>query len=1176
MRYWLLFLLIFLLKVNSITAQFYFLEDTYDQIEVHFLKKKIETEANSSFFNVLKIKNPSERPLAFQTNFSYPAAWTFMGEKNQRISLGPNDSILIPFRAATSIDAKGNIGYAIVASLSDMNGNTFKNEYSFVNVPKIQNIIFTPLNRIEYIEKNKNTAFINLFLANGGNTEEEFHLDFIMGEGIEIEGSSESYYHEEHILTPYTDSMIRIPVFISEKLNAEEQFHRIQIKASTTDTTINTSIWLKKLDNVFYNDIPSSYKMFTVELGIQDLFSQFDPVYVTNIRGNYLTKKYGRVYFKAQSLNAQFYNDPWKYGRYLINYRYKGFRLDLGDVAGPFQQTVFGRGANLNLNYKENTLNLLATKSLFIDRTSLGVIFGRGFKSGSFGAGYSVNDDKSQDIISNLGFVKFGYNTKKFGYVKGLLSTSISNWNIDNPVQHIGYGGEIDYRGTFNNLIIDLQSRFGTRTFSGTYNGRMYSLATLKYFLKNKGYLTGTYSYNLNAPPRYNEGVLLPALSYRTNYAKLFYNKLYDNNLLLTLGPVSEERYSNSFFNQNFPHKFRTRNALLLINGRIKGSKLNENYFSFNAKGGINFVTDYEKEIHEDNIIKNWLSMILGASYRGKYWGTYLSYYHGPTTISQQFAQATKGYFPKDIRLMPYVEYPLVKKHLYFDSRLNFIYDITAQSTRLNMTNDLTAYFYDTWQVIFANTIGNTSTIDNITEEKFSFTSTYFEFRIKKDFVLNQPKYHYHDLEMIFFKDLDGNRVKDDGEPGIQNILVSISKDDENVLKEEYNTTGHFMPTELVSDITGKIKYKNIPNGFYILEYFPIGEIKGAYSSEESFKAIHIGKNTKIYIPFTENNKLFGKVILNRSKLSNLGQIDVSNIKVTAEDSHGRKFSTLTDGNGDFTIYVPSVDKYSVKVNNIFFENFNLEQNDYEVQLNGYKQFEVNFIFNEKKRKINFSSSYEYGSTLDGPGIEIVRRTNLSGTVKDATTLKPIVADIKIIDKEGNEITSAKSSLKTGIFTASFIAGDDYAVEVISDEYWFYSEQLYSQQIVTFKNLKKDILLKNITVGQFIPMKTLNFDAGSYDIPAISFPELERLLKILKLNPSVKIAVHGHADDLEILDSDVDLALERAKLVSKYLIANGYNRVKYVGHANTKPIADNETEDGRRLNRRVEIIVTGK
>jgi outer membrane protein OmpA-like peptidoglycan-associated protein len=83
-------------------------------------------------------------------------------------------------------------------------------------------------------------------------------------------------------------------------------------------------------------------------------------------------------------------------------------------------------------------------------------------------------------------------------------------------------------------------------------------------------------------------------------------------------------------------------------------------------------------------------------------------------------------------------------------------------------------------------------------------------------------------------------------------------------------------------------------------------------------------------------------------------------------------------------------------------------------------------------------------------------------------------------------------------------------------------------------------------------------------------------MKVLKKNPSVQIDVHGHADDMEIQDAQTDLALERAKMVAKYLIANGYNRVKYSGHANTKPIADNETVEGRKVNRRVEIVVTGK
>ncbi|MDA3894188.1 MAG: OmpA family protein, partial [Salinivirgaceae bacterium] len=437
------------------------------------------------------------------------------------------------------------------------------------------------------------------------------------------------------------------------------------------------------------------------------------------------------------------------------------------------------------------------------------------------------------------------------------------------------------------------------------------------------------------------------------------------------------------------------------------------------------------------------------------------------------------------------------------------------------------------------------------------------------------PQFQYYDLKAIFFKDLNGNSIKDGNEPGIKDVLFSIKSNEIKSIESSIDNSGYFMGTDLLSDNTGEIQYNNIPNGFYTIKYIPAGKSTGAFTSESSSEDIFIDKNKTIFIPFVENNKIFGSIIINRSKLSNLGDLSFANIKVTAEDSYGRKHSSLTDSKGNFVIYVPSVDKYKVRINNIFYENFELEQNDYQVQLNGYRQFEVNFIFNEKKRKINFTSTYEYGSKLDGPGVEIIRRTNLSGTIKDATTLKPVIATIQVIDEDGNEITQGNSSNKTGLFSLSFVAGDNYIVEVNADGYWFHAEKLYSQQLVTFKNLKKEILLRNVTVGQLIPMKTLYFESGSYEIPATSFPELERLMTVLKRNPSIKIAVHGHADDQEI-QGGTDLALERAKLISKYLIANGYNRVKYSGHANTKPIANNDTEDGRKKNRRVEIVVTGK
>ncbi|MGE4290553.1 MAG: OmpA family protein [Salinivirgaceae bacterium] len=826
---------------------------------------------------------------------------------------------------------------------------------------------------------------------------------------------------------------------------------------------------------------------------------------------------------------------------------------------------------------KKNVIKTIFTTSMFSDKNNMGFQYQRLVPFGfiELGSSYVNNNERK---VNSYGFnLLTSIRTKKLGMFMPSFSTTVANWYESEPKKQIGFAGELKYNYKFQRAHINFSARYADRKFFGRNDGRLEIRSNVNYPLKNTSrYLLLHYNLTKSNPALYNGDELLFGTTNTFEESRLTINQPITKNLFLNLGLMSEMRYGNNFYNYYPSDHLQTRNALLYNALRYRVPNT-QNIFTFTLKAGWNTIMNYSNE--SINVFKSnnhWFTLIANTNYRSRIWGFFASYYHGPSTIAQQLNYVTRNYNSKTVRLLPYLELFLIPKHLKLSIKPNYLYDIPAKTSRINIGTDLIGIPGKSWVLTFSNALSYSANIDKITEEKFSYTNSYFEFRIKKDLNINQPRYQYHNLSIYFFKDLNGNQIKDADEPGIKDILFSISLDEERLLEQKNSNSGFFMPIDLLSDNNGFVQYENIPNGFYILKYNPIGKMVGSFSSETNVQYKYIGKDETLYIPYFENNKIFGKVILNRSKLSNLGTIDPSNIKITAEDSHGKKHTTLTDINGNFTIYVPNVDRYKVRVNNIFFENFELEQNDYEVQLNGYRQFEVNFIFNEKKRKINFTASYDYGSRLDGPGVEIVRRTNLAGTIKDATTLQPIAATIRIIDGQGNEITSANSNAKTGVFTTSFIAGDDYNVEVMADDYWFYAEKLYSNQIVTFKNLKKDILIKAITVGSIIPMNTLNFASGSAEIPATSFPELERLLKVLRKNPSVKIDVHGHADDLEIRETQEDLALERAKIIAKYLIANGYNRVKYSGHANTKPIADNDTETGRAQNRRVEIVVTGK
>lgn len=90
-----------------------------------------------------------------------------------------------------------------------------------------------------------------------------------------------------------------------------------------------------------------------------------------------------------------------------------------------------------------------------------------------------------------------------------------------------------------------------------------------------------------------------------------------------------------------------------------------------------------------------------------------------------------------------------------------------------------------------------------------------------------------------------------------------------------------------------------------------------------------------------------------------------------------------------------------------------------------------------------------------------------------------------------------------------------------------------------------------------------------------SFEQLKELLSYLNSNPSMKIRVNGHTDSVGSKKSNLTLSNNRAKFIAKYITMAGINndRIEWKGFGDEKPIADNESEDGRSQNRRVEFEI---
>ncbi|MFL5765414.1 MAG: OmpA family protein [Bacteroidia bacterium] len=122
--------------------------------------------------------------------------------------------------------------------------------------------------------------------------------------------------------------------------------------------------------------------------------------------------------------------------------------------------------------------------------------------------------------------------------------------------------------------------------------------------------------------------------------------------------------------------------------------------------------------------------------------------------------------------------------------------------------------------------------------------------------------------------------------------------------------------------------------------------------------------------------------------------------------------------------------------------------------------------------------------------------------------------------------------------------------------------------------LTEENSIANLSVGQTLVLKNLNFEGGTAMLLKEATPSLELLLKIMKENPGLEIEIEGHV----CCANDMPLSVARAIRVYKYLVAGGIKeeRLRYQGHSNFQPLTEERDEDERIMNRRVEIKIMKK
>ncbi len=1160
-------------------------------IEVRFLKDQVEVKQGKSFFDILYIKNKTNNPVTLNVQFNTPKDWKIIGNSMEKITLQGYAEISIPVRVSLSKNADGGVGYAIVAVINNEKGSVYNTVYAFVKIPVISSV---------NIKTDKTSAFFNqkelksnfaITIENSGNVDELINIQFTPDKSITVTKNKEELTIDK--LNIKSGETVKLEYEV--KLNSEIDYnkyrvHKLNININKRDSVIKKAIWFKYINWKYKNEMPEYKKPLSIELTAYNIFGTTAPVYIGRVYGNILLKNQKDIYYSFENYNRKTGADLWVNSRLETKFSTRKTSVFLGDYTGNFEHSMYGRGIAVSqkLGKNNNIIKGVFTKRVVRNIQNYAGSYTHNFQklfALEFGGVYSENTDYGDNF--KLGFAKLTTNIAK-NSVMLIIGNSESDYRrFTENITYKGWGYRAGFSGRIKKATFNFRSEYGTPHYFGYSQGRQYSEGLINAYLK-KNKIINIQIFNQSYRPFVytDDGISTDRFS-KFRKVKTMFGYYTPKNVFLYAGPVFDEENSNNFVYLSTEDIFGTYTGSLEAGARIY-NKFTDNSFTFSAKYGITSVYNYSLYLngvsYEGRLGERQYNVAqITASFKQKSFGVHLIYHLGPYNISQQFSYFYSLIYSKSLNIIPFYEKYIINNKLLLTLRGSYINNLSSENSRINLNTGVRWFAGKGWTVNFLNT----SSFHRVNNNSGSntFTSSYFEFGINKSFDIQQPRLKYYKYTAVFYKDLNGNRMHDANEPGVADVLAEINRayPEKDLINKNYN--GEFLANELYSNEEGKIEYDNIAEGEYKIKFTPQDNGNEHFETEGTVKFFNANKDTVMYIPFMERNKLFGRISLHRSKHSALGEIPLDNIKITVEGS-GKTYSTLTDKEGYFEMYIPVSDYYKVKVNNIFREHFSLRQEYYIVKFNGYKSFEISFDFDEKERKIHFDESDflitdedEADKDFTFDDIKVIKQTNLKGIIKDANSLLPLHAIVTVYNSTTNELISeTASSRRTGVYFTSFFAGDNYAIKVKAKGYWTYTEDLYINQITTFDNIDKDVLMQKIYIDEEIKTENLKFKPESAELSPLAKAELDNIISVLFLNPDIIIEVNGHVDDMEALSVDGrKLSEARANAVAGYLIKNGLSekRIKIRAVSNSDPKSHTDSPEGRAQNRRVTIKVAG-
>ncbi len=200
----------------------------------------------------------------------------------------------------------------------------------------------------------------------------------------------------------------------------------------------------------------------------------------------------------------------------------------------------------------------------------------------------------------------------------------------------------------------------------------------------------------------------------------------------------------------------------------------------------------------------------------------------------------------------------------------------------------------------------------------------------------------------------------------------------------------------------------------------------------------------------------------------------------------------------------------------------------------------------------------------------------MSGTVtsRSGTPVRATIICTNLSDN--SEIATAESHQDDGTFSLIAPVGDHYRIRAEAQGFLSFSDDLDLSKQSGFSEPTFDIVLDSITIGSKVILGDIFFDFNSSTLQEASFYTLDKQAAFLLEAKDISLEIEGHTDSLGGDEYNKELSQRRADAVKSYLVSKGIlsERLATLGFGSEQPISDNESEEGRRMNRRVVFRIT--